>query len=56
LNSSLCGNSINHGVLLTGYDETGAYWRVKNSWGTRWGELGFARIAITGDGVGICGI
>lgn len=37
-----CGSSLNHGVLLVG--STDAYWLIKNSWGTRWGENGFMRI------------
>ena len=31
------------------------YWKVQNSWGTGWGDEGFAKIAITG-GSGVCGM
>ncbi len=31
-----CGttNSINHAVLLVGYDSVAKYWIIQNSWGT----------------------
>lgn len=40
---STCGINVNHGVLLIGASD--AYWKIKNSWGTNWGESGFIRIA-----------
>lgn len=51
--TSGCGNSTNHGVLAVGYGKTDgvAYYKIKNSWGARWGEDGYIRIA-----QGQCGI
>ncbi len=34
-----------HAVLLVGYDDSQQCFRVKNSWGTWWGEGGYFRIA-----------
>jgi cathepsin L len=59
LNSSKCGTNLDHGVLAVGYgtDSTGqAYYLVKNSWNTSWGDQGYIKIANNGDGDGICGI
>uniref|UniRef100_A0A8C0GL30 Cathepsin S n=1 Tax=Chelonoidis abingdonii TaxID=106734 RepID=A0A8C0GL30_CHEAB len=38
---------INHAVLVVGYcvDKGVPYWLVKNSWGTRWGDHGYIRMA-----------
>ncbi len=36
--------TVNHAVILTGWDDTGGYWYMKNSWGTGWGESGYMRI------------
>jgi cathepsin L len=46
-----CKTSLNHDVFLVG--ATDAYWKIKNSWGTSWGESGFIRLA-TGNTCGIC--
>lgn len=38
-----CGKSVDHCVQATGVD-TSSYWKVRNSWGTSWGESGFIRL------------
>ncbi len=32
-------------MLIVGYDDAGQYFIIKNSWGTGWGEDGYARIS-----------
>jgi len=48
---SNCGGSINHAVLLVGV--VGGNWKIKNSWGTTWGEAGFIRLN-QGNTCGLC--
>ena len=54
LSDPSCGTQLDHGVTNVGY--TSAYWIVKNSWGTGWGESGYIRLQNQADGNGQCGM
>jgi C1A family cysteine protease len=51
--SGTCGTRLDHSVLAVGYDTTSGYWKVKNSWGSSWGESGYVRLSMSGDKCGI---
>lgn len=62
-----CGATLDHGVLVVGYGSEGTqdYYKVKNSWGTGWGDKGYIKLGrgtdpVTGKpynkGSGQCGI
>jgi C1A family cysteine protease len=40
---STCGKSVDHCVQAVGVD-TSSFWKVRNSWGTSWGESGYIRL------------
>lgn len=55
-----CGTDQNHEVVIVGYSTTSMgtpYWIMKNSWGTDWGENGYARFKRNyRAAAGLCGI
>jgi len=48
-------SDLDHCVQLVGYDNSGSqpYWKVRNSWGTSWGENGYIRLAMGSNNCGI---
>jgi C1A family cysteine protease len=42
--SAPCDCAENHAVMVVGYNTDKGYWKIKNSWGTYWGEKGFMRV------------
>mmetsp|Transcript_7246 Transcript_7246/g.21119 ORF Transcript_7246/g.21119 Transcript_7246/m.21119 type:complete len:684 (-) Transcript_7246:26-2077(-) len=57
MDSLRCGRKLDHAVLAVGYGTDPAtgklYWKIKNSWGTSWGEDGYMRLR---RGRNMCGI
>merc|ERR1711862_311115 len=42
-NPTSCYSGTNHAVMAVGFD-AGSYWKIRNSWGTGWGEAGYIRV------------
>ncbi|XP_047074147.1 senescence-specific cysteine protease SAG39-like [Lolium rigidum] len=55
-----CTTELNHAVTAVGYgtDENGSkYWLMKNSWGSRWADKGYVKIARdVASNTGLCGL
>jgi len=43
---------INHGVVIVGWDDNKGAWRIRNSWGTGWGENGYMWIKYGANSIG----
>jgi len=58
LNTANCTARLDHAVTAVGWGVDGEqkYLIVRNSWGADWGEDGYIKIALDGDGRGVCGI
>jgi len=49
-----CSGQINHAVIAVGYGVDGqSYFRIRNSWGTSWGESVYIRLAQSGGSQGV---
>ena len=56
--ATACGVNIDHAVLAVGFgtDALGnLYIKIKNSWGTSWGENGYIKLEKFGEGKEPCG-
>jgi C1A family cysteine protease len=51
---STCGTSLDHAVQAVGVNtDTNGYWKIRNTWGTSWGESGYIRLAYGADTCGV---
>ncbi len=50
---SSCGKDIDHCVQAVGINSDKGYWKVRNSWGTDWGDAGYIYLKYGSD---VCGL
>lgn len=52
---TVCGTDVDHCVQIVAVDtsSTNGYWKIRNSWGTEWGEGGYIRLSVGGNTCGI---
>lgn len=55
-NDPNCGTRVDHDILAVAYSLTNGTITAKNSWGVSWGEAGYIRFPLLGDGRGECGL
>jgi C1A family cysteine protease len=57
-NATACGTNLDHAIAAVGYGKNGddEYYIVRNSWSAMWGEKGYIKMKMTGNGAGMCGI
>ena len=51
-NETTAVNGSNHAVVLVGWDDEKQAWLIKNSWGTNWGENGYAWVRYNNNSCG----
>lgn len=62
IGTSSCGTNLDHGVVVVGYGVDSVsgkkYWKVRNSWGSAWGDKGYVLLERTDspNGSGTCGV
>lgn len=50
---SSCGDDIDHCVQAVGINTDEGYWKIRNSWGTDWGDAGYIYLTYGSD---VCGL
>jgi len=51
--SACSTTSLDHAVVLVGLNNGSSYYKIRNSWGTSWGESGYFRMCIGNNQCGI---
>lgn len=53
LSDNVTDQGIDHCVTIVGWDDSKQSWLIKNSWGTYWGDQGYAWITYTTNNIGL---